>query len=100
LYRPSVISAFVHPGKTRSFDLNYSLNTVTCMSDFRRGLDWWLDLLNTYTHTHTHTQLVSTSNYNAIADLHTLQITRESQNQSYFTTGGLSPISLSWRQAP
>jgi hypothetical protein len=47
--------------------------TVTCMSDYRRGLDWWLDLLHTliqlttlysslsHTHTHTHTHtLVST----------------------------------------
>jgi hypothetical protein len=23
-------------------------NMVTCMSDYRRGLDWWLDLLTTY----------------------------------------------------
>jgi hypothetical protein len=23
-------------------------NTVTCMSDYRRSLDWQLDLLNTY----------------------------------------------------
>jgi hypothetical protein len=25
--------------------------TVTCMSDYRRGLDWWIDLLTTYTFT-------------------------------------------------
>jgi hypothetical protein len=25
-------------------------HTVPCMSDYRRGLDWWLDLLTTYTH--------------------------------------------------
>jgi hypothetical protein len=22
---------------------------ITCMGDYRRGLDWWLDLLTTYT---------------------------------------------------
>jgi hypothetical protein len=27
-----------------------SINIVTCMSDYRRGLDWWLYLLNIYTH--------------------------------------------------
>jgi hypothetical protein len=64
------------------------------MSNFRRGLDWLLHLLNTYT------QLVTTSNYNAIADLHTLQITTANKSQSYFPTGGLPPINLSWRQAP
>jgi hypothetical protein len=25
-------------------------NTVTCISDYRRGSDWWMDLLTTYTH--------------------------------------------------
>jgi hypothetical protein len=26
------------------------INVVMCMCDCRRGLDWWLDLLTTYTH--------------------------------------------------
>jgi hypothetical protein len=25
-------------------------NIVKCMCDFRRGMDWWMDLLTTYTH--------------------------------------------------
>jgi hypothetical protein len=28
----------------------YFDNIVTCMSDYRRGLDWTLDLLTTYIH--------------------------------------------------
>jgi hypothetical protein len=38
------------------------LNIVTCMSDYRRGLDWRLDLLNTYTlTTHDYTlQVIDT----------------------------------------
>jgi hypothetical protein len=43
---------------------------VTCMSDYRWGLDWWLDLLLT-----TYTQLVTTSNYNSLTGLPTLKIT-------------------------
>jgi hypothetical protein len=31
--------------------LKININTVTCMSDHRRGLDWWLDLLPSYTFT-------------------------------------------------
>jgi hypothetical protein len=56
---------------------------VTCMSDCRRGLDWWLDLCE-----HLHTKLVTTSNYNAIAHLHTLQITtaHAKASQSVFTS--------------
>jgi hypothetical protein len=26
------------------------VHAVTCMSDYRRGLDWWMDLLTTYTY--------------------------------------------------
>jgi hypothetical protein len=39
------------------------------MCDYRRVLDWRLDLLNTLT------RLVTTLNYSAIANLHDLQIT-------------------------
>jgi hypothetical protein len=39
------------------------------MSDYGRSLDWWLDLLTTYT------QLVTTSNYNSLTSLRTLKIT-------------------------
>jgi hypothetical protein len=28
---------------------DYSLNIVMCMSDYRRGLGWWLNLFTTYT---------------------------------------------------
>jgi hypothetical protein len=35
---------------------------VMCISDCRRGFDWWIDLLTT--------QVVTTNNYNAIADIH------------------------------
>jgi hypothetical protein len=38
------------------------------MSDYGRGLDWWLDLLTTYT------QLVTASNYNSLTGLRTLKI--------------------------
>jgi hypothetical protein len=43
-------------------------NTVTCWSDYRRGLDWRLDLLT------INARLVTTLNYSAIANLHTLQM--------------------------
>jgi hypothetical protein len=42
---------------------------VPCLNDYRRGLDWRSDLSTTF-----NTYLVSTFNYNAIADFHTLQI--------------------------
>jgi hypothetical protein len=44
------------------------VNIVTCMSDYRRGLDWWLDLFYTLTHdswlhfiihSYTHTSILS-----------------------------------------
>jgi hypothetical protein len=35
------------------------------LCDYRRGTDWILDLL---------TQQITTSSYNTVADLHTLQI--------------------------
>jgi hypothetical protein len=43
-----------HPNKTKQFVLTlfqqklfvtYSYTIVTCISDYRRGLDWWIDLL-------------------------------------------------------
>jgi hypothetical protein len=43
-----------------------SNNSVTCMCDYRRGLDWWMELLTTY----THESQIRTSNYNATANLH------------------------------
>jgi hypothetical protein len=39
------------------------------MCDYRRGLDWWLDLLTTYTHDS------ELRNYSAVANLSNLQIT-------------------------
>jgi hypothetical protein len=41
------------------------------MSDYRRGLDWWIEFIDDLS-----TQLVTTPNYSAIADRHTLQFTR------------------------
>jgi hypothetical protein len=51
------------------FNSQISKHIVTCQCDYRRGLDWWLDLLNTYK------QLVTTSNYNNLTGLHTLKTT-------------------------
>jgi hypothetical protein len=53
------------------------------MSDYKRGLDWWLDLLNTYTH-----NSLLHATYSAIANLHTLQITKAhaKSSQSDFTS--------------
>jgi hypothetical protein len=45
------------------------LSIVTCISGYRRGVDWWLNLLNTYT------QLITTSKYDSLTGLHTLNIT-------------------------
>jgi hypothetical protein len=55
------------------------------MSDYRKGLGWMFDIGFI---DHLYTQLVTTSNYNAIANLHTLQITRThaKPSQSAFTT--------------
>jgi hypothetical protein len=39
---------------------------VVCVCDYRRGIDWILDLL-----TYLYTPLETASNYGAIADLHT-----------------------------
>jgi hypothetical protein len=33
------------------------MDIVSCKSDYRRGLDWWLDLLTTYTLT-THNYIL------------------------------------------
>jgi hypothetical protein len=136
-------------------------NIVSCISEYRRGLDWMIRFIAPY----TFTQLWTTENYSAVAILHTFQFTaphalgfsvftsrilatdfsqshcnfkshvksschslipflpfllnhlllpsperdpvldycsilRQSQSQSYFTTGGLRPISSSWHQAP
>jgi hypothetical protein len=46
------------------------ISTVICTSGYQWGLDWQLDLLNTYTH---NSQLQVT--ITLIIDLHTLQIT-------------------------
>jgi hypothetical protein len=46
-------------------------HTVKCMSDYRRGLDWSLDLLTTY----THDSGLQTIMYSATANLHDSQIT-------------------------
>jgi hypothetical protein len=47
-----------------------NLNTVTCMSDSRRGFG-----LETGVIDHFNTRIVITLNYSVVADLHTLQIT-------------------------
>jgi hypothetical protein len=44
-------------------------DTVPCMNDYRQGLDWRLALLTTF-----NTCVMTTLNYSATTDLHTLQI--------------------------
>jgi hypothetical protein len=46
-------------------------NIVTCMRDYRRGFGLEIGFID-----HFNTRLVTTLNYSAVADLHTLQITR------------------------
>jgi hypothetical protein len=46
------------------------LSTVMCTGGYRRGLDWMIGFIGTL-----FTVLGTTSNYSAIADLHTLQLT-------------------------
>jgi hypothetical protein len=57
---------------------------VTCMSDCRRGLDWWFDLLTT--------QLITTSNYNSLTGLHTLQIPVTAAHKK----SSMSSLVVSW----
>jgi hypothetical protein len=51
---------------------------VTYISDYRRGLDWWIDLLTQ--------QVVTTNNYNIIADFHTTDQSTLKSSQSTFTS--------------
>jgi hypothetical protein len=55
------------------FPVRYELNVyiVTCTSDYRRGFGLDNGFID-----HFNTQLVITPNYSAIADFHTLQVTR------------------------
>jgi hypothetical protein len=41
-----LLSVYGIPGSNLGPEIEY---TVMCMSDYRRGLEWWLDLLTTYT---------------------------------------------------
>jgi hypothetical protein len=53
-----------------SIQMFLKLYIIMCRSDYRQCLDWILDLLTILT------QLIITLNYSAIANFHTLQITR------------------------
>jgi hypothetical protein len=67
---------------------------VTCMSDYRRGLDRRLDLSATF-----NTQLVTTLNYSDMANLRTSQIT--TAHAKYFQSlslGHRRRKSLKWRR--
>jgi hypothetical protein len=48
------------------------------MCDYWRSLDWWVDLFASYT------QLATKNNHNALANPHTLQITRAHAKSSQF----------------
>jgi hypothetical protein len=53
----------------RQYNLaDHGNNIPMCMSDYRRGLDWYWDILNTL-------KIVNTSNYTAVANSHILQFT-------------------------
>jgi hypothetical protein len=52
---------------------------ITFMSEYRRGFGLEIEFID-----HFNTRFVTTSNYNAIADLHTSQITR-TQAKSFIT---------------
>jgi hypothetical protein len=76
-------------------------------SDYRRGLDWQLNLLGSNTVTHyysVHTLQLTTVDHNtrlatAPASEQTAKKTPQSQSQSYFTTDDQS-VSKSWFQGP
>jgi hypothetical protein len=63
---------------------------VTCMSDYRWGFGLEIGFID-----HFNTRLMTTLNYSAIADLHTLQITRASL--SLFQPAVCSPL-VSWQR--
>jgi hypothetical protein len=69
--------------------LDYENHIITCISNYRRGLDWRLDLLTTLT------RLMTTRNYIAITNLHNLQIT--TARAKSFQSAVSSPVVPWWR---
>jgi hypothetical protein len=57
------------PIARRYADCENLINTVTCISDYTLGFDWWIDLLTLIPSIRTYKQ------YNAIVNLHNLQFT-------------------------
>jgi hypothetical protein len=53
-------------------------NIVTCISDYKRGLDLWIRVIN-------HLHVVTTNNYNSIADFDTKNYSTLKSSQSTFT---------------
>jgi hypothetical protein len=72
-------------------DLYSSTNNIVNDSDYRQVLDWWLDLLDSC----VLIQLVTTIDYSAIADSHTLQFTtaRTKSSQS-----AVSSLGTAWQR--
>jgi hypothetical protein len=107
----------IHSHVTRYLISLLYCNVTEC--DYRRVLGWWSDLLDSLIQrvTTLYTSLLHTLVSTVTSSLPLLgsgfqrwtehqqfsnwdsQSQNQSQSQSYFTTGGLPPISSSWRQA-
>jgi hypothetical protein len=59
---PVIRSLYALRTKSWRMTMHYAENTITCRGDYRRGLEWRLDLLST--------RLGTASSYSATANLH------------------------------